>query len=289
MGVFGWYSTAGAVKPTNQDACCYKSAHLASGGMVSLAVVCDGVGGLSAGELASSTVVKRFSDWFDERFGQTCTFLPEDWDAVHRTWSTMLDDVNRDLLEYSRSEGIRLGSTLTAMLAYGNAFLIVQVGDCRAYRICADSCEQLTNDQTLVAQQVREGALSQAQADVHPQRNVITQAVGAQSELAPEWSKGTIRSDDVFVLCCDGFYAMQKQEDLITAFSFRDDRPSQWLSDACFEMVQQVMGKGEQDNITVIAFSPSICREGDRLTKVSCTSGDYSGVDVEDENNTIVL
>lgn len=143
-------SNVGARKNVNQDAWCALSAET-SVGDVALTVVCDGVGGLSSGELASSTVVYEFSRWFQQDFAPLASASVAHEGTVNLSevaavWAQMLASLNRRIGDYGRRQDVRLGTTFTGMLICQGRYVIGHVGDCRVYRIASGQLEQLTND-----------------------------------------------------------------------------------------------------------------------------------------------
>ena len=152
---------AGICKPINQDGYCIKIAQTPAG-QVALAAVCDGMGGLEKGELASATAVREFSAWFDQTLPG---LLPElDWMRVSEMWRAMIHDVDVRLHEYGAAHGLELGTTVTAMLIYGGKYLIAHVGDTRVYEV-GGVLRQLTEDHTVVEREVQAGLLTPEAAE----------------------------------------------------------------------------------------------------------------------------
>ena len=155
---------AGICKPINQDGYCIKIAQTPAG-QVALAAVCDGMGGLEKGELASATAVREFSAWFDQTLPG---LLPElDWMRVSEMWRAMIHDVDVRLHEYGAAHGLELGTTVTAMLIYGGKYLIAHVGDTRVYEV-GGVLRQLTEDHTVVEREVQAGLLTPEAAELDP-------------------------------------------------------------------------------------------------------------------------
>lgn len=257
MTLFGAHTDAGVAKPVDQDAYCFKEADV-NGRRVLMAVVCDGVGGLAKGELASSTVVRRFNDWFDTSLA---TFLSHNlqqdrmnWGALSNVWETLLQSSNQHLFDHGSKNEKVCGTTFTGMFVYDDRYLIAHVGDCRAYEVTAQEVRQLTHDQTLVAQQVAAGVLTPEEALHHPKRNVIMQSVGTRDGVNPEFIKGAFNATATYVLCCDGFYNHLHDGELLSAFSPETISSEQHLQTVCEELVRADIGRGEKDNITVVAF-----------------------------------
>ena len=153
----------GTTKDTNQDSILVKHGQY-SGGEVLMALVCDGLGGLSKGELASATVIRAFDKWFDEELPYELEEL--DLHVISGKWNLMLKDLNVKLIEYSRNENITMGTTFTGILFVNNQYVISHVGDTRVYRL-DNSITQLTNDQTFVAREIKKGTMTVEQAKAY--------------------------------------------------------------------------------------------------------------------------
>lgn len=150
----------GNTKSTNQDSLLIKHASYC-GGEVMLAVICDGMGGLSKGELASATVIKEFSKWFDEELPYELEKL--DMNVIGEKWSLLLKELNIRIIEYGQLNHISLGTTFTGILMVNDKYVIGHVGDTRVYFI-GNGMMQLTEDQTFVAiMEVRNNGFLQTQ------------------------------------------------------------------------------------------------------------------------------
>lgn len=243
------YTDIGIRKAANEDSLLVKIADTPLGKVV-LAIIADGMGGLSKGELASASVIRAFSDWFDLE-------LPEqlatgDWDDIQYRWERMIKEQNHRIAEYGRSERIQLGTTLTALLVIGNQFrMIAHVGDSRVYRI-NEGIEILTDDQTVVGRDIKRGLLTPEQARKDPRRNVLLQCIGASRLVEPEYIYGQAVPGEVYVLCSDGFRHMISEEEIFSAF-----RPGELQDETVMEqraraMVELNKQRQETDNISVL-------------------------------------
>jgi len=196
------HTDIGIKKKTNQDAVLLRIADTDYGKVV-LGVICDGMGGLARGEVASATLIRVFSDWFEER-------LPEllmqglTWERVQKDWKEVIDQCNRKIIEYGVRNRVSLGTTLLAVLLWEGRYHIVNIGDSRIYQIC-DTFLQLTRDQTYIQREMDLGNMTYEEAMRHPQRNVLLQCVGTSSSMMPVFHTGTYGGDTVFMLCSDGF------------------------------------------------------------------------------------
>ena len=166
----------GISKKTNQDSVLIKHAST-DVGEVLMAVICDGMGGLSKGELASATVIREFSKWFDEELPYELENL--DMQIIGAKWALLLKELNTKILDYSQSiGGDGVGTTFSGILFVDDKYVIAHVGDTRVYHIGA-SLSQLTTDQTFIAREICRGTMTLEQAKTDKRRNMLLQCVGA--------------------------------------------------------------------------------------------------------------
>lgn len=195
-------SDVGIKKSTNQDSLLIKVAQT-NLGKVCLCVVCDGMGGLSNGELASATVIRTMEHWFENTFPAMLNrgFQPED---LKLQWDNIVLEQNQKLASHAARRGTRMGTTIVALLIINNYYYIMNVGDSRAY-LLTDQLYQLTKDQSFVQYELDAGRITEEEAMYHPQRNVLLQCVGASDVVTPDFYEGPVYPDSVFMLCSDGF------------------------------------------------------------------------------------
>ncbi len=196
-------SDVGIKKSTNQDSLFIKLAETEYG-QVCFAVLCDGMGGLAKGEVASATVVRHFADWFEKEFPKML-YRGIDPGELRRTWDNLIREVNDKIAYYSEHNNAKMGSTVVALLTVGEIFYIVNVGDSRAYRITGSEISLLTKDQTFVQREMDEGRMTCREAEQDARRSVLLQCVGASEVIDPDFYQGEITEHSVFMLCSDGF------------------------------------------------------------------------------------
>ncbi|MED3561208.1 PP2C family protein-serine/threonine phosphatase [Bacillus xiapuensis] len=244
-----YHTDVGIKKKTNQDALLLKTARTPKG-HIGLFVICDGMGGLSQGELASATVIRGMSDWFDyemPRIAQS-EHVEED---IRTELETCVQQLNEKILNYGESENVTLGTTVIALLIFQNRYYIVHIGDSRVYQI-GDTLRQLTMDQTLVAREVARGNLTEEQAKSDPRRNVLLQCVGATKNIEITFSSGDIQNNTVFMLCSDGFYHQISEEELVENFHPDKLTDEQQMKEKVVGLVELVKARKEVDNISVV-------------------------------------
>ena len=201
----------GIKKNTNQDSLALKVADT-SIGKVSFAVVCDGMGGLQQGEVASTDLTLAFSDWFHNRLPQMIQEGLEDY-KLRMEWEEIIRNENNKILTYGTKQGIHLGTTIVAGLFTDKRYYIINVGDSRAYEI-KENVKVITQDQTVVENEFRKGLLTREQADMDPRRSVLLQCVGATQSVFPEMYFGETKLNTVYMFCSDGFRHVIRDEEI---------------------------------------------------------------------------
>ncbi|MBO5460383.1 MAG: serine/threonine-protein phosphatase [Ruminococcus sp.] len=250
-------SDIGIKKSTNQDSLLIKVAQT-NLGKVCLGLVCDGMGGLSKGELASATVIRTFEHWFEHVFPEMLKrgFTREE---LRLHWDNMVLEQNQKLSAHAARQGTRMGTTIVALLVINDYYYIMNVGDSRAYML-TDQTYQLTKDQTFVQCELDAGRITPEQAKVHPQRNVLLQCVGASEVVNPDFYEGPVYPDSVFVLCSDGFRHIITPEEIYDKLN-----PSVLVNESVMYqnavwLTELNKQRREVDNISVAVIRT--CREG---------------------------
>lgn len=201
--------------------------------------VADGMGGARAGEVASRIAAETFRDPRDS------SRSPE------QQLEQVAQEANRRIYELALRDQSRrgMGTTLTATLVDGDAVSVGHVGDSRAYRLRDGELTQLTQDHSLVAELERSGQLTPEAAEHHPQRSIITRALGPEPEVEVDTHTHPARAGDVYVLCSDGLTGMISDSELATVL-----RAAPSLESAAEALVRAANQSGGKDNITVVLF-----------------------------------
>jgi serine/threonine protein phosphatase PrpC len=213
-----------------------------------LFAIADGMGGAQAGEVAS-----RITAAAVQELGRGDASVPElIREANARVWRHSLQDPT----------AAGMGTTITLALVHERegTVEIGHVGDSRAYRIRAGALEQLTPDHTLVAELVRSGRLTQEEADIHPQRSVITRAVGTEPDVDVDAFTVDAREGDLYLLCSDGLTDMLRDEEIVELVETAAGDPEQ----AVPALVGAANRAGGEDNVTVVAFELEAGEPGER-------------------------
>ena len=238
----------GLTKTTNQDSLFLRVFNTQQGKMV-LAVMCDGMGGLQKGEVASASVIRAFEGWSRLSLPELSKNPIADVD-IRTQWGQIITEQNNKIKKYGFSLGIRLGTTVTALLLTQTRYYVLNVGDSRAYEI-NDRINQITNDQTFVAREVSLGRMTEEQAKHDERRSVLLQCVGASEDVYPDLFFGDTQINAVYMLCCDGFVHEISSEEIFN--NFRPERmiDENIMNNASKELIALNKSRKEVDNITV--------------------------------------
>ena len=223
----------GSVRPSNEDSFGISIEH-------GVYVVCDGMGGAAAGEVASSLAVGEVLRLLDERDGAT---------PLETAVAEAVRDANEAI--YSRAEVDfqlnGMGTTLAGLVTEGQRVLVFNVGDSRCYRLRKRKLEQISQDHSLVEEQVRMGRITHEEALLSPLRNVITRALGTQPSVDPDLFELEAEAGDIFLLCSDGLTGEVPDVQIEALLSA--ELP---LDEICANLVDAANLAGGHDNITCL-------------------------------------
>lgn len=242
-------SDVGRVRKANED-----SYYL----QVPLFVVADGMGGAQAGEVASGLAVESFKEPLDESL------------APEPRMANVVRHANHAIHAKSKSddEFQGMGTTLTALLLGDDELTIAHVGDSRAYRLRDGELERLTRDHSLVGEMVRRGAITEAEAEVHPQRSILTRALGPEDDVEIDTLSHGVKAGDVYLICSDGLTGMVDEATI--AQEMGSGKSMREIADA---LIRKANENGGVDNITVVAFKV----DGARAAAPAAPSSDDTG------------
>lgn len=245
--VVGAATDIGLVKDTNQDSLVIRSGKCNAKEVV-LAVLCDGMGGLNKGELASAETVRRFSKWSEERLPKVVE--QEDmFQQIKEDWNSMITDINQQLYMYGQDNHTNLGTTITGIVIVDNEYLIINVGDSRTY-ILDEDIYQLTEDQSLIAREVKLGRLTEEQAKTDPRKNVLLQCVGATEDIEVEFYDGKLAHGQGVLLCSDGFRHVVSDDEIYSYLKPDDMNSETIITQTLRQLIALNIARKESDNIT---------------------------------------
>lgn len=224
-------SDVGRTRTRNEDSC-YAGTNVFA--------VADGLGGHIAGEVASSLALEPLKE-LDARPPREA--FDKIADAVRRGNRAVFDRAMEDT-------GLKgMGTTMTAVALHEGTLHLAHVGDSRAYLLRDGSISQLSRDHTLVARMVDEGKLTQEQAEAHPQRSILTRALGAERDVEVEESEIALLPGDRVLLCSDGLTAVLADEDIRRLAQMEQD-----AQQACRVLIDEANARGGPDNITTVVI-----------------------------------
>jgi len=203
-------------------------------------VVADGMGGAQAGEVASRAAVDTFAGG-----------LPDRGESAEQRLAELVRRANDRIHQMSRADEARagMGTTITAAHVGEHEVSVAHVGDSRAYRLRNGALERLTEDHSLVEEMRRRGQLTAEEADEHPQRSIITRALGPEPDVLVDTHTWKAEAGDVFLLCSDGLTSMVGEARLADVL-----RGAHSLDEAARELIRAANAAGGADNITVVLF-----------------------------------
>ena len=252
----GWRSSTlshvGNVRKLNEDACLDRSA-------IGLWVVADGMGGHSAGDLASQMIVNALGRVPKARS------LNDFIDAVEGE----IISVNAKLLKLSRDRNQTTGSTVVSMLAKGRHCVFIWAGDSRAYRLRANELQQMTVDHSQVELYIEQGLMSREEAKGHPASNMVTRAVGANDEILLDMEIAEMQPGDRYLLCSDGLDKHVADPEIAGILAQGE------VEEAAQKLIDVTLARGANDNVTVSVIE--ILEGRDMTTEVDTDRTQTSG------------
>ena len=240
--VVGAVSDIGKVRTINQDAY-FVSNDLS----FPLYIVADGMGGHRAGEIASSMAM----DIITNRFLEEKNTLGSE-EQVFKLIKNSIEEANTKIylksLDDEKYKGI-MGTTITMAFVFQDSILIGHVGDSRAYLINQNTITQITEDHSYVNELLKGGGITTEEAKIHPDRHMITKAVGSSSIIEVDLISKSFAYENILLLCSDGLSNMLKTNDILEIINREED-----IQIACETLVSLANARGGNDNITVVAI-----------------------------------
>ncbi len=228
----------GSCRQENQDNYCAQQ--LTDGS--AWGIVCDGMGGANGGRVASRIATATMLQYFQKQLhtlrpGDEKQFIMHGFDLTNRA---VYDKATSD------PEMLGMGTTGVCAYVYGGMAHIVHAGDSRAYLLHEGNIRQLTRDHSMVQQLVDSGQITREQAAMHPQKNLITRALGVSASIVPEYSRCEVAVGDILLLCTDGLTNMIPDQEIALLLQETS------FFDAPSVLVDRALQGGGQDNITVL-------------------------------------
>ncbi|MBR6533767.1 MAG: Stp1/IreP family PP2C-type Ser/Thr phosphatase [Clostridia bacterium] len=231
----------GVIRNSNQDA--FIAGDIAKN--FTFAIVCDGMGGANAGNIASEIAVKTVSEYLYNSYRENMT--NED---IERVIKSAISSANFQIFDRAtNNEALKgMGTTIAVAVVKDNDVVIAHVGDSRIYLV-NDTLLQLTKDHSIVQSLIESGKISPEDASVHPRKNVITRALGVEEEVISDTDFLTIGSGQSLLLCSDGLTNFVDESTIFKIFRNNE------LDTVCEKLVDTANKNGGGDNITVVTLT----------------------------------
>ncbi len=252
-------SHVGQVRPNNEDyaeSFQYKWCTLDGKFQTFTALLlADGMGGAAAGEFASSSVIKTFKEALHQNLlaGNPEAFATSDLrkfitDTVHQANQTIFQKAQAN----PEMEG--MGSTLVVGLVYQDMLTLGHVGDSRAYLLREGQYKQVTRDHSFVQELIDTGKITPEQAAKHPNKNVITRAVGVSANVEPDCKQMPLFVGDVLLLCTDGLTGYSDEKAVYRLLREKAEEPFLNFRAVCEQLIEMANGGGGGDNVSVCLY-----------------------------------
>jgi protein phosphatase len=237
-----------------------------------LFAIADGMGGAQAGEVASRLAAAAVREGGGASGGEDRIF-------------ELIQEANRRVYDRSSSDPNTsgMGTTMTVALVEDGSVAFGHVGDSRAYLIRDGQMEQLTEDHSLVNELMKSGKLSREEAEIHPQRSVITRAVGTDPDVDVDTFSVPAQTGDLFLLCSDGLTDVVAEDEILGLV----ERNRQDIDRALKALVKEANRGGGEDNITVVAFEIADAGVHDGQTQEQALPPDYAQTPSPDDEDTL--
>lgn len=235
-------SDTGLVRKTNQDA--YAFSTLAENAC--FAVVCDGMGGANSGDVAAKTAVEIISKRITENYKKNMSV-----NSIKTMLTTAITNANIKIYNMAQENKdlMGMGTTVVAVVVVNSTAFVVHVGDSRAYLINSLCAFQLTRDHSMVQQLVEQGKLTEKQAKSHPEKNIITRALGVEKKVNIDYLETRISEKDIIVICTDGL------TNYVDGNEIKKICMKMSPEKALDAMIEKAIEKGGTDNITSVILS----------------------------------
>lgn len=240
MELYG-ISDAGKTRKINQDVCMTFYDDIRD---IALLVVCDGMGGAKAGNIASEIASGVFMEYMKARLAEDNNII-----AIMQHMSQAVKAASAQVYERSVSdiECAGMGTTLVAAAVTPTGTVVVNVGDSRAYHVTGRQMIQVTKDHSVVEDMIDRGDLTRSEATNHPNRNLITRVVGTSADAEPDFFFLNLQNGDFLLLCSDGLSNMLSESAMLSEIT----RGSS-VKETCEKLIKLANDKGAPDNVTVV-------------------------------------
>ena len=231
----------GKVRKLNQDVC---MTYFDDEKNAAVFVVCDGMGGAKAGNIASAMAAESFM-----ASAQKCLAEENNIIDIMQLMSEAVREANAEVYEKSLSDPdcSGMGTTLVAAIVVQGGTVIVNVGDSRAYHVTAERIKQITKDHSVVEDMIDRGDINRSEAKVHPNRNLITRALGTSLDTEPDIFFLNLKQGEYLLLCTDGLSNVLSEHFMMTEILSNVE-----VASKCERLIKAANDKGSPDNVTAV-------------------------------------
>ncbi|MBE6740396.1 MAG: Stp1/IreP family PP2C-type Ser/Thr phosphatase [Ruminococcaceae bacterium] len=229
----------GAVRESNQDTFYYDTLSES----VYFAIVCDGMGGANAGNVASECAVRSISDYIKRSYKDGMSSM-----QIENILRSAIVTANSTVYEMSRKDEnlFGMGTTVVLLFVSGNTGYVLHIGDSRMYIYTADNFNQITVDHSIVQNMIDSGKITPDEAKEHPSKNIITRALGVNEEVKADMDFVTLNKDDIVLLCSDGLTNFVTDEEIVEIIKCFDET-------VAARLIDKANRSGGGDNVTAVA------------------------------------
>ncbi len=240
MNFYG-ISDRGKIRQINQDVCL---THYDSTLNTAILVVCDGMGGAKAGDIASAMAAESFMEYMKSHMTKASNVI----DFMQRM-NEAVRIANSEVYEKSMNDAdcAGMGTTLVAAVITGNSAVIANVGDSRAYHITGGNISQITKDHSVVEDMIDRGDLTRSEATNHPNRNLITRVLGTAMDTEPDFFFVNLPQGERLLLCTDGLSNVVTEQVLLSEVNNGTE-----AKEICERLIRLAVNKGAPDNVTAV-------------------------------------
>lgn len=238
---FWGITDTGKVRKHNQDI--YRVIHSRKSNAVVM-VVCDGMGGANAGNVASTLAVEAFID----HMGKHIDSFNSRGDATETIIEAVLA-ANTAVFEksFQDEEYAGMGTTLIAAVSTNDGEVVANIGDSRAYHVKSNEITQITKDHSIVEDMIDSGGLTRSEARIHPSRNLITRALGTTYHEPPDIFELNLKDGEFLLLCSDGLSNVVSEKDILKQL-----KRGKTVRESCESLVEMTLSRGAPDNVTTV-------------------------------------
>lgn len=245
----------GIKRKNNQDSLLHITADSQFGEIV-FSVLCDGMGGLSFGEIASATVINGFEEWFINRFPLIISNGINE-EILFKEIQKKINELDRIIKKYGERKESALGTTIVILIMINGKYYCANIGDSRIYFINTKKIKQITEDHSLVARELKQGIITEKQAKTDKRKNILLQCIGSGDSCTISSFSGEYSDKCQFFLCSDGMVHKISDDEYLKEFNSDFPETDEQLERKLKQLIELNKMRMEKDNLSAIAIAVS--------------------------------